>query len=241
MYYKPLVSLLLGLFFFAPLEAISKSRVNSRLSELERVFERQQSNLETRIPDNFLDDAVGIIIVTQYKGGFFFGAKGGHGAAFARDKETGKWSAPAFLKSGEGSAGIQIGGQGIDTVYVVRNQNGLDILDKSRMRIGIDASAAAGPRGADLEAKIGPEISILAYSRARGLYVGASIEGGSLWPDEEANEAMYGSGVSNRDILYGNKVAVPEQAKSLIKRFQSSGDKPEKLEPAVSGVGAAKN
>jgi len=217
-YFLPLV--LVGAFLFSPLEGVTKRKAESRLKEVTKVFERQQASSDTRIPAATLKDAYGIIIMKQYRAGFIFGAKGGHGIAMARDQESGEWSAPTYLKSGEGSFGLQIGGGGVDTIYVIRTESGLDILEDSRLRAGVNVSAAAGPVGREAEAKLGPETAVLAYAKSRGLYAGATVEGGGMWNDLDANEAMYGKPYRSDEILFENAVDVPGGAERLIELIE---------------------
>lgn len=171
---------------------------------------------DAQIPKALLQDCKGIIIVRQYRAGWVVSAKGGVGIAMVKDEKTGKWSPPAFVKSGEGSFGLQVGGQEIDSVFLIMNKEGMEMLMKTKFKIGVDASAAAGPVGRDVEAKIGPGTAILVYSRARGLYAGAAFEAGVLLSDREADEAFYKvKGITMEQILFENRVKMPKEAQAL--------------------------
>jgi len=208
---------LLVLFVFAsPVHADLKADCVTRIERSRTYLEEIMRAPDLSIPQNIFKDCKGIMIMRQYKAGFIFGAKGGYGIAMVRNKK-GNWSPPSFIKSGEGSFGFQIGGQSVDSIFLIMNDKGMEMLKKSKFKIGGDASAAVGPVGRDLEAKVGVEMSILAYSRAKGLYVGATIEGGLLVNDDEANATFYNKkGLTSKNILFENKVSMPKEAKKLL-------------------------
>lgn len=196
--------------------------LNARIADAEEYFDAVMDESDKAIPASLLAKAYGIVIVRQYRGGFIIGGKGGNGIAMAR-LEGGEWGPPVFVTNAEGSIGWQIGGQSIDSIYLVMNAEGMEILHKSKFKVGVDASAAAGPVGRDAEAKLSPNAAILAYSRSKGLYLGASIEGGALAPDRGANKKYYGdANLSTQDILYGKKVAMPDAAVPLARKLKQS-------------------
>lgn len=198
-------------------KAVSQAELRERITRGTAFLTELQQAPDEAIPEEILQEAKGLIIIRQYKAGFVLGAKGGFGIVLLKDPETGEWSPPAFIKLGEGSIGWQIGAQAVDAVLVIMNQDGVDMLLETRFKIGADVSVAAGPVGRDAAAKIGPGTAILVYSRAKGLFAGASIEGGVLLVDEEANEAMYDrDGITAREILFGNAVSMPKAAEPLI-------------------------
>jgi lipid-binding SYLF domain-containing protein len=175
---------------------------------------------DTKIPSSLLRKSHGVVIIRLYKIGFIFGVKGGKGVALKRDKETGRWSAPSFVTSAEGSVGFQVGAQAIDTILLIMNKNGLESLLKAKCKLGLDVSVAVGPYGRDAEAKIGPDTAFLVYATANGLFAGLSLEGGILTQDNGANEKFYGiEDVSVKEI-FNNEVGVPDEAKELIKLLE---------------------
>lgn len=200
--------------------AVSRSKLNERIETANTYLEEAMEISDTKIPASLLRKSHGIVIIHQYKIGFIFGIKGGKGVALQRDKKTGKWSAPSFVTSGEGSAGLQAGIQGIDTILLIMNKNGLESLLKAKCKLGLDASAAAGPYGRDAEAKIGPDTAFLVYSTANGLFAGLSVEGGILTQDNSANEKFYGLEEVTVKEIFNNDVAVPDEAKELIKLLE---------------------
>ncbi len=170
------------------------------------------------IPSSIMDKAQGIIILREYGAGFWFGGKGGLGLAMERSR-NGQWGPPAFLKIGEGSFGLQIGVQRLDLVFLFMNRESLRVFEKPKFRLGVDAAAAAGPLGANAEAKAGAPI--LVYTDTQGLYAGASFEGAILLPDPDANEAFYGKGITLPQILAGQGVRSPGVAQSLKERLDN--------------------
>jgi lipid-binding SYLF domain-containing protein len=167
-----------------------------------------------------LQDLTLFVTICQYKVGFIFGVKGGKGVALKRDKKTGKWSAPVFVTSAEGSVGLQAGLQAIDAILLIMNKNGLESLLKAKCKLGLDASVAVGPYGRDAEAKIGPDTAFLVYAKANGLFAGLSLEGGILTQDNSANEKFYGLEEVTVKEIFNNEVAVPDEAKELIKLLE---------------------
>lgn len=144
--------------------------------------------------------ACAAVLATLVKGGFVMGAEHGKGLMSVRNRTTNQWSAPAFVAMTGGSVGWQIGLQSTDLVLVVMNRDGVDDLLRSEFTLGVNASVAAGPVGRTAEASTDAlaGAKILAYSRARGLFAGASIEGASLRSDDKANERFYGRKVSRK-------------------------------------------
>ncbi|MBU0533628.1 MAG: lipid-binding SYLF domain-containing protein [Candidatus Omnitrophica bacterium] len=216
---KSVVFLLVVTFLLVPAKGFAQTR-----GELTARIERAQEYLgdimeapDTSIPQSIMENCHGIIILRQYKAGFIFGVKGGQGIVLVKDETTNEWSPPAFVKTGEGSFGLQIGGQSVDSIFLIMNKDGMEMLNKTKFKIGLDASAAIGPIGRDAEAKVGPGTAILVYSRAKGLYAGASFEGGLLLNDDTANRKFYDvKDITIQDILFDNKVNMPEEAKPLI-------------------------
>jgi lipid-binding SYLF domain-containing protein len=186
----------------APLAA--QSNEAERVTKATQVFEEIMAVPEKAIPEKILSNAEAIAVFpSTLKGGFGIGAHHGKGIISRRNRETGTWTAPAFLSLTGGSFGAQIGGQALDLVLVVMNKIGLDSLMKSEFKIGADASVAAGPVGRNAEAStdLMLKAEILSYSRARGLFAGISLNGSVINEDEDANRDFYGRPVRNAQIL----------------------------------------
>ncbi len=207
-------------------EAKQDARLEKRMEKISDYFEQVMDSPESRIPAGLLRKANGIIIMRQFKAGLGIGVKGGGGIAMARNGKTGQWSAPAFLKAGEASIGLQIGGQVLDSVFLLMNEEGMSILSQTQFRIGVDAAATAGPHGVEAEAKYSGDVPILVYSDIGGLYAGASFEGGFLLPDNKANAAYYNDeAILMGEILFKNKVKKTAEANELIELIERRSEK----------------
>lgn len=178
-------------------------------------------NIPDDIPQSLLDKARCVIVLPSViKAAFIFGGSYGRGAMTCRSGKNfdGPWSAPAMMVLEGGSFGFQIGGQATDFVLLVMNNRGAHSLLSSKVKLGADASAAAGPLGrnaaADTDAYMRTEI--LTYSRARGIFAGVSLTGSSLRPDKEANEQLYGRDITPEQIVAGG-ARMPASAAVLIR------------------------
>jgi SH3 domain-containing YSC84-like protein 1 len=179
------------------------------------------------IPRDLLDRARCVIVMPSVlKAAFVIGGSYGRGAMVCRTGKdfSGPWGAPAMYALEGGSVGFQIGGEATDFVFLVMNNRGADSLLHSEVRLGADASAAAGPVGrlasADTDAYMRSEI--LSYSRARGAFAGISLEGSTLRPDSGANRALYGRSISASEIIEGSEVQAPSNAGDLTAVLQKA-------------------
>ena len=184
-------------------------------------------NIPDDIPTDLLDRAECVIVLPSVKKlAIGIGGSFGRGVMVCRGGEhfTGAWGAPAMYALEGGGVGFQIGGEATDFVFLVMNDRGANSLLHSEVRLGADASVAAGPVGrsasADTDAYMRSEI--LSYSRARGAFAGISLEGSTLRPDSGANRALYGRSVSAAEIIEGSEVQVPSKADDLIAVLQKA-------------------
>ena len=194
----------------------SSSEVEGRLQKAEEIIDQLTDAKDSAIPEKILKDAHCVAIIpSMVKGGFVFGAEHGRGVATCR--VNGRWSAPAFFTATGGSWGAQIGVAGVDLVMVFSTKEGADKLLDANFKIGGDVSAAAGPVGRDASAStdIKANTGILTYSRARGAFVGATLNGVSVRPDKDSTIAFYGHDVDFRDALTG-KVQPPAGARAFL-------------------------
>jgi lipid-binding SYLF domain-containing protein len=173
------------------------------------------------IPQNLLDKADCVIVIPSVlKAAFIVGGSYGRGAMTCRSGEDfqGPWGAPTMMALEGGSFGFQLGGQATDFVLLVMNTRGASSILSSKVKLGADASAAAGPKGRDAEADTDVTLraEVLTYSRARGLFAGISLEGSTLRPDNDGNKKIYGKELDAKDIALHNAVPVPPSAKLLI-------------------------
>jgi lipid-binding SYLF domain-containing protein len=173
------------------------------------------------IPQDLIDKAECIIIFPSVlKAAFVFGGSYGRGAMTCRTGEhfTGPWSAPTMMALEGGSFGLQLGGQATDFVLLVMNPRGAKAILHSKVRLGADASAAAGPKGRTAEGATDVTLraEVLSYSRNRGLFAGLSLEGSSVRPDNDANDRIYGKKVEAESIVFKGAVPVPPAAQKMV-------------------------
>ena len=173
------------------------------------------------IPQDLLDKAECVIIYPSVlKAAFGIGASYGRGVMTCRGGEdfTGPWGSPSMMALEGGSIGFQIGAQATDFVLLVMNDRGASSILSSKVKLGADASAAAGPKGRDAEADtdVTMRAEVLSYSRARGLFAGISLEGSTVRPDNDGNEVVYGARVAARDVVLKGTVTAPKEANLMI-------------------------
>ena len=178
-------------------------------------------NIPDDIPQDLIDKAECIIVFPSVlKAAFIVGGSYGRGAMICRTGEhfTGPWSAPTMMALEGGSLGFQIGGQATDFVLLVMNPRGAKSILHSKVKLGADASAAAGPKGRTANASTDATLraEVLSYSRARGLFAGVSLEGSTVRPDNDANEKIYDKKVDAESIVFQGAVAVPPSAQQLV-------------------------
>jgi len=173
------------------------------------------------IPQDLLDKADCVVVFPSVlKAAFIVGASYGRGAMSCRKGENfrGPWGAPTMMALEGGSVGLQIGGEATDFVLLVMNERGATGILASKVKLGGDASVAAGPVGRDASAEADATLraEILSYSRARGLFAGVSLEGSTIRPDNGDNHRVYHKKIPARDIVLSGTVPVPPAAKPLI-------------------------
>lgn len=167
-----------------------------------KVFDEIMGAADKAIPKELLDKAEAIAVFPGVvKAAFIVGGRGGQGVISRR--EAGGWSAPAFFNLGGASFGAQVGAEKTDYVLLIMNDDGLKGLLEDKFEIGGEASIAAGPVGRTASASTNATLDagILSYSRSKGAFIGASLKGGVINPDNDLNEAVYGT--KARDVLTG--------------------------------------
>src|SRR3954451_18911563 len=197
--------------------ADEKEDAVDRLDRATKVLNEVMSTPDKGIPNEVLDGAKCIAVVPHLiKGGFVFGAKHGRGVATCRTA-SGSWSAPSFFAVTGGSWGAQIGVEGVDLIMMIMNEKGMQQLLNSKFQIGGEVSAAGGPVGRHASAGTDWKLDtqILTYSRAKGAFAGATLEGAGISEDEDAIRAVYGRELTPRTILTG-KVPPPAAAHQFL-------------------------
>jgi lipid-binding SYLF domain-containing protein len=207
--------------FAAPaLAAANDEKEEERVKESGQVL-KEILNVPDDIPQELLDKAECVVILPSVKkGALGVGGSYGRGVMVCRSGAhyTGPWGPPALYALEGVSIGFQLGGQATDFVLLVMNPSGARSLLSSKVKLGADASAAAGPKGRTAEGAtdIVMQAEILSYSRNRGLFAGVSLEGSTLRSDGSANEKLYGKKLDAKDIIVDHKVATPACAKELV-------------------------
>src|SRR5580692_911408 len=181
------------------------------------------------VPDNIPQEVIEkaecvIVFPSVLKAAFVVGASYGRGAMVCRTGKNfrGPWGAPAMYALEGGSVGFQIGGQATDLVLLVMNERGADSILNSKVKLGGDASVAAGPVGRDASANTDAYMrsEILSYSRSRGLFAGISLEGSTLRPDDDATADVYGRKLTAREIVLGREISTPPSGRHLVAVLQ---------------------
>lgn len=213
------------LSFARPADENAKDE-NNRLQNAGTVIQ-EILDIPDDIPQNLLDKARCVVVMPSVlKAAFVVGGSYGRGAMVCRTGKdfSGPWGAPAMYALEGGSVGLQIGGEATDFVILVMNNRRVESLLHSKVKLGADASVAAGPKGrtasADTDAYMRAEM--LSYSRARGAFAGVSLEGTTLRPDEDANHRLYGKEASAATILTERKIEAPAAGKTLVARLQKA-------------------
>ena len=217
---KFIVCLIVALMSTVTAFAANDERETDRVKDAGAVM-KEILNIPDDIPQDLLDKAECVIILPSVKkGALGIGGSYGRGVMVCRSGEhyKGKWGAPALYALEGVSIGFQLGGQATDFVLLVMNPKGAESLLYSKVKLGADASAAAGPKGRTAESAtdIVMNAEILSYSRNKGLFAGISLEGSTLRSDGGANENLYGKKLTAKEIIRQGKVGTPACARELI-------------------------
>ena len=226
-----LSSILLAVLpFFAEVASASdQTKDDDRLRNCGTVL-KEILDVPDDIPQDLLDKADCVVVFPSVlKAAFIVGGSYGRGAMSCRKGENfkGPWGAPTMTALEGGSFGFQIGGQATDFVLLVMNESGASGILISKVKLGADASVAAGPVGRDASADTDATLraEILSYSRARGLFAGISLEGSTIRPDNGDNRRVYGRKIPARSIVLSGAVAVPPAAEQLISTLDAKTPK----------------
>ena len=222
-----LVTLCLGL----GLPVVGQEKEDHRLQDSYEVLRDVLNAPDKGIPHDLLNKAKCVIVVpSMKKGAFIVGASYGRGVMVCRSGEnfTGAWSAPAMFALEGGSFGFQAGGQATDYVILVMNDKGARSVMSSKVKLGGEASIAAGPVGrtssAETDAAMNAEM--LSWSRSKGVFGGLSLEGSTIRSDDEANRKLYGKDVNAKQIIVEREVKAPAAAQSLEHLLNTTSPRP---------------
>ena len=222
---RRITAFLLTILLAAPALAANDEKEQERVKDAGEVL-KEILNIPDDIPQDLLDKAECLVILPSVKkGAFGIGGSYGRGVMICRNGEhyTGKWGAPALYALEGISIGFQLGGQATDLVLLVMNPKGARSLLTSKVKLGADASAAAGPKGRTAEGAtdVVMNAEILSYSRNKGLFAGVSLERSTLRSDGSANEKLYGKKLTAKEIIRGGKVGIPASAHELVSLLDS--------------------
>jgi SH3 domain-containing YSC84-like protein 1 len=211
-----------------------ESDINKRLDASTKVLDEIMATPDKAIPDKVMSEAKCIAVVpSMVKIAIGIGGSHGKGIATCRT-ENGRWSAPAPITITGGSWGLQLGGQAVDLVMIVTNDQGMQHLLSSKFKLGADASAAAGPVGRDAAADTDWKMraEVLTYSRARGVFAGIDLNGSAITQDKDETRLLYGSFVPFADIFAGK--VQPKEASApflaAVRRYSTQSKDKEKSE-----------
>jgi len=213
-------AVILASFLFPAAGACAENKWTNLIEEAGWVLGDIQQMPDQGIPEDLMRSCQAIAIFPNtVSGGFIIGGKYGQGIIMARDPNTGKWSPPAVFTIAGGSFGWQIGGQATDFVLLIMSKRGVDGILGGKFKLGADAAVAAGPVGRAAEASIDLQLKsgILSYSRSRGLFAGAKLEGAIITEHWEADETIYGKSLSAKEILIRGEAHMPKAADGVLK------------------------
>jgi SH3 domain-containing YSC84-like protein 1 len=223
---KNLIAYLLGVIVILQPTGPSVARAANRDKDEDRLKDcgtvlKEILDIPDDIPQGLLDKADCVVVYPSVlKAAFVVGGSYGRGAMTCRkgDNFKGSWGAPTMMALEGGSFGFQIGGQATDFVLLVMNEGGARGILAGKVKLGGDASVAAGPvgRNASAETDVTLRSEILSYSRSRGLFAGISLEGSTIRPDNKANEQIYGKKLEASRIVLSDQVSVPAAAEQLV-------------------------
>lgn len=196
---------------------VTRKDTLTRIDSCEAIFREFQSDPATAIPASVLQRATAIVITNQFKASFILGVKDGYGVLLLK-KSDGQWSVPGLINAGEASVGFQVGGNAIETIYVFTEPRTPRLLFTQRLNVGADAQAVAGPRAAEAESTSEDfrKHPVLVYTKARGLFAGASVKTGFLTRDDQANRILYQTEYSTPEIVDSDWITPPSEVQPLM-------------------------
>jgi lipid-binding SYLF domain-containing protein len=220
---------LVGFLFLAACVFADAKKQQERVENSGKVI-KEILDVPDNVPQDLLDKAKCVVVLPSVvKFAIGIGGSYGRGVMTCRtgEKFDGPWGAPSIVALEGGSFGLQLGGQATDFVLLLMTPRSADAVLSSKVKLGADASAAAGPKGRDAAAATDVTLraEILSYSRSRGLFAGISLEGSTLRPDKGANKELYDKDVSPKDIVLKGAVPAPPAAQELLSTLNSKTPK----------------
>jgi lipid-binding SYLF domain-containing protein len=220
-FYRPLFcAVFLICFIFCYNASAASDKWTRLVEESAKVLTEIQKMPDQSIPEKLLKKCEAIAIFpSTVSAGLGIGGKYGQGIIMVRNNSLDRWSNPAIFTLAGGSIGWQIGGQATDVILLIMNRRSVDGILQGKLKLGADASVAAGPVGRDAEASLDVQLKggILSYSRSRGLFVGVKLEGAVITQHWDGNQALYGKRLSAEEILIENRARMLESAGDLLR------------------------
>jgi SH3 domain-containing YSC84-like protein 1 len=218
-----------GLLALLALPAVGQDKEEDRVEKAGTVI-KEILDIPDNVPQDTIDKADCVVVLPSVlKLAFGIGASYGRGVMTCRGGQSfhGPWSAPTMMALEGGSFGLQLGGQATDFVLLLMSSKSASSILESKVKLGGDVSAAAGPvgRNASAETDVTMRAEILSYSRARGLFAGISLAGSTLRPDNDANKKLYGKEVSAKEIVFNKAVPAPKSAALLLSTLTKKSPK----------------
>ncbi len=199
------------------LRAVDRAEYVKRIESCEAILQGFMADQAYAIPPQVWQRARAVIITNQFKAGLILGVKGGNGVIMVKRSDN-KWSIPVMIDAGEASLGLQVGGKSVESVYIITDNETPKKLFRGRFNIGVDANAVAGPKWAEIETvnKEILETPVLVYTKAKGLFAGATLKAGYITRNDDANREFYKTHYTMPELLYGNFVDAPKEVVPLI-------------------------
>ena len=199
----------------------TRANLVDRVQTCEAILQEFQTRDATAIPASVWQRAKAVMILNQFKAGFILGVQDGYGVIMVK-KPNGRWSVPVLINAGEASLGFQLGAKSVESIYIITDDATPRMLFKNRFNIGVDAKAVAGPRAAEAERNNEELLKtpLLAYTKATGLYAGATVKAGHISRNDKANFALYNTRYTMPELLYSDWVQPPEEVQPLMALVQ---------------------
>lgn len=200
---------------------LTRADTVTRIETCEAILQEFMTDPAHAIPPSILQQARALIIVNQFKAGFFLGVKDGYGVILVK-KADGRWSIPVLISAGEASLGLQLGAKSVETVMVITNDQTPKLLFNQRFNVGVDAKAVAGPKAAERESYDHPLVDapVLIYSKSKGLFAGATLKFGYLSRNDDANFLLYNTQYTLPELLYSDWVQPIPEVQPLMNYVQ---------------------
>lgn len=201
--------------------APTRAQLVDRVQTCEAILQEFQSRPAIGPSQAAWKSAKGILILNQFKAGFLLGVQDGYGVIMVK-RANGQWSLPVLVNAGEASLGFQVGAKSVESIYIITDDMTPRMLFKSRFNIGIDAKVVAGPKAAERERNNHEILNspMLAYTKATGLFAGATVKAGHITRSDSANFMMYNTRYTMPELLYSDWVQPPEEVRPLMALVQ---------------------